>query len=85
MTTDNFCILPINLKAMRTTEIIREIQRLPLSKRIYIVEKTIHSIRKQEDKDTMLKAADALLADYKGDSDLTAFTNLDFEAFYEAK
>ena len=70
---------------MRTNEIIREIQRLPISKRIYVVEKTIHSIRTQEDKNAMIKAADALYGDYKTDNELTAFTNLDFEDFYEAK
>lgn len=70
---------------MRTNDIIKEIQRLPVSKRIYVVEKTMHSIRTQEDKDNMQKAADALYADYKTDNDLTAFTNLDFADFYEAK
>lgn len=70
---------------MRTKEIIKEIQRLPFSKRIYIVEKTIRSIRTQNDKNAMKKAADALYIDYKTDSELTAFTNLDFVDFYEAK
>jgi hypothetical protein len=32
---------------MRTTELIKEIQRLPLQKKIYVIEKTIHSIRTQ--------------------------------------
>ncbi len=70
---------------MRTNEIIKEIQRLPISKRIYVVEKTIHSIRSQDDKNSMTKAANALYADYSTDSDLTAFSNLDFVDFYEAK
>ena len=70
---------------MRTNEIIREIQRMPISKRIYVVEKTIHSIRTQKDKNVMKKATDALFADYKTDDELTAFTNLDFIDFYEAK
>ena len=58
---------------------------MPISKRIYVVEKTIHSIRTQEDKNAMKKAADALCSDYKTDNELTAFTNLDFVDFYEAK
>ncbi|HAM98895.1 MAG TPA: hypothetical protein DCQ26_09835 [Marinilabiliales bacterium] len=70
---------------MRTNEIIREIQRLPISKRIYVVEKTIHSIRSHEDKNVMKKAADALYVDYKTDNELTAFTNIDFVDFYETK
>ena len=63
---------------MRTNELIREIQRLPIPKRIYVVEKTIHSIRKHEDNDQMRKAADALASDYLTDTELTVFTNPDF-------
>lgn len=70
---------------MRTNDIIREIQRLPISKRIYVVEKTIQSIRTREDKNVMKKAADALYSNYKTDDELTSFTNLDFVDFYEAK
>lgn len=70
---------------MRTNDIIKEINRLPVSKRIYVVEKTIHSIRTEEDKNVMKKAADALYGDYKTDNELTAFTNLDFTDFYETK
>ncbi len=70
---------------MRTNDIIKEIQRLPISKRIYVVEKTIHSIRSNEDKNVMKKAADVLYSDYKTNNELTAFTNLDFVDFYEAK
>jgi len=58
---------------------------LPISKRIYVVEKTIHSIRSHEDKNVMKKAADALYVDYKTDNELTAFTNIDFVDFYETK
>lgn len=70
---------------MKTNELIKEIQRLPISKRIYVVEKTIHSIRTQEDKNVMKKAAEVLFSEYKTDSELTAFTNLDFVDFYETK
>lgn len=70
---------------MRINEIIKEIQRLPIAKRIYVVEKTIHSIRTQEDKTVMKNAADSLYTDYKADNELTAFANLDFVDFYEAK
>ena len=70
---------------MRTNELIKEIRRLPLSKRIYVIEKAIHSIREQEEQKQMKKAVNLLLYDYKNDEDLIAFTNLDFEEFYEAK
>jgi len=70
---------------MRTNEILKEIQRLPIQKRIYVIEKTIHSIRKQEDTNQIKKAVDTLFNDYKSDKEMTAFTNLDFEDFYEAR
>ena len=70
---------------MRTAEILREIERLPMQKRIYVIEKTIHSIRLQSDQKIMGMAADALYDDYKTDTELTAFTQLDFETFYEAR
>ena len=70
---------------MRTTEILKEIQRLPLQKKIYVIEKTIHSIRTHVDSTQMSKAADALLIDYISDKELTVFTNLDYEDFYEAR
>ena len=70
---------------MRTNELIKEIRRLPLSKRIYVIEKAIHSIREQEEQKQMEEAVNLLLSDYKNNEDLIAFTNLDFEEFYEAK
>ncbi len=70
---------------MRTAEIIKEIQQLPMRKRIYVIEKTIHSIRTQTNENQMKKAADTLYADYKNDKELTAFSGLDFESFYEAR
>jgi hypothetical protein len=59
---------------MKTEEIIKEIQRLPISKRIYIIEKTIKSIHHKEEKIQMKDAADVLYDDYKTDEELTAFT-----------
>lgn len=70
---------------MRTNEIIKEIKRLPLQKRIFVIEKTIHSIRKEEEKIEMKKAAESLYIDYKSDKELSAFTNIDFEDFYETR
>ncbi len=70
---------------MNTTEIIKEIEQLPIRKRIYVIEKTLYSIRKQEDKYQLEKAADAVLTDYVSDLELTAFSNLDYEDFYETK
>lgn len=70
---------------MNTTELIKEIERLPVQKQIFVIEKTLHSIRQREDINQMNKAADMLLSDYKTDYELTSFTNLDYEDFYEPR
>lgn len=70
---------------MQTIDLIHEIQRLPLAKRFYVVEETLKSIKKEEMNHQMELAAAALYDDYINDKNLTAFTALDFEHFYEAK
>lgn len=70
---------------MQTIDLIREIQRLPLTKRFYVVEETIKSIKKEEINHQMEMAANELYSDYVNDKDLTAFTSLDFDTFYETK
>lgn len=70
---------------MRTFELLIEIERLPISKKIYLIEKTLHSIRISEEKDVLREAADALYNDYTTDKELTAFTTIDFVDFYETK
>lgn len=70
---------------MRTTELIKEIQKLPIQKRIFVIEKSIHSLRKNEDANQMKKAAELLYSDYKSNKELTDLTNLDFEEFYETR
>jgi hypothetical protein len=70
---------------MKIIDLIQEIQRLPLTKRFYIVEETIKSIKKEEMGHQMELAATELYSDYVNDKDLTAFTSLDFDNFYETK
>jgi hypothetical protein len=72
-------------KNMQTIDLIKEIQRLPLTKRFYVVEETIKSIKKEEMNHQMELAANELYSDYVNDKDLTAFTSIDFENFYETK
>ena len=62
---------------MRTVELIKEIQCLPLQKQMYVVEKALHSIREQESSVQMHKAATHLLHDYTFDKELTIFTDID--------
>jgi len=68
---------------METVSILHEIQRLPFSKQIYIAEWIIKSIRQRDTQSQMHFAAEKLYADYLNDKELTMFSNLDFENFYE--
>lgn len=70
---------------MKTDELIREIKSLPLSKKILLLEKIAHSIGEQEDSKAMSTAAEELYTDYLTNKELTAFTDIDFEHFYETK
>jgi len=70
---------------METREIIRAIRKLPVSKRMLIVEKTLKTIRESETRKSMVRAAESLFEDYKNDKELTSFTQLDYEGFYETK
>lgn len=75
----------MNFIIMNTFEIYREIIKMPRAKRILIIEKTIKSIRSKEKKRKLKYAAEMLLDEYKNNSELTVFTALDFEDFYETR
>ena len=68
---------------MSTKEILREINRLSYNQKLLIIEKTKDSL-KNEKKNVLEKAASILTKDYKTNKELTLFTNLDIDNFYEA-
>ena len=70
---------------MNTTQILHEIEMLPRQTKMFVVEKVLHSIRQQEQKEEMKRAAEMLYDDYLTDKELTAYTSLDGESFYESK
>ena len=71
---------------METLDIIRNITRLPTSQQMLIAERIIHSIRQKEKEQLSMKvAAEHLYADYMTDENLTVFTQLDCEDFYETR
>ncbi len=70
---------------METKEILKEIKKLPVQKRMFIIEQTIKTIRKNDNRKTMYKAAQTLFETYQNDKELTAFTELDCEVFYETR
>jgi len=69
---------------MTTTAIIKEINKLPITEKLLLVEKTLRSIR-QEKEQALENAVHALYNDYKTNKELIAFTKLDTESFYEAR
>lgn len=71
---------------MEAANVIKEIIKLPIIERMLIIENTMKSIREETAKERSLKeGAKLLLSDYQTDKELTAFTSLDSEDFYEAK
>lgn len=70
---------------MQTAQLMQEIFKLPLDKKFFVVEQTLKSIKSEESNKRLAVAAEALYDDYMNDKELTAFTSLDFEDFYEAR
>jgi hypothetical protein len=70
---------------METKEIMNAIKKLPVTKRMLIVEHTLKTIREGDTWEQMAKAVDVLYKEYQEDKDLTAFMALDYEAFYETR
>jgi len=70
---------------METAAIIHELDNLSPYKRMIIVEQLIRSIRLNDQDRTIEMAADRLYDDYKNDKELTVFTQLDCEDFYEPR
>jgi hypothetical protein len=70
---------------MQTAQLIQEIFKLPLDKKFFVVEQTLKSIKEEEGNKHLALSAEALYQDYANDKELTAFTTLDFEKFYEAR
>ena len=73
---------------MTDREILEQLKKLPTPERLKIVESTVHQLREElegaveQGADRLALAAQALLADYASNSELTAFTGLDSEPFH---
>ena len=73
---------------MTDREILEQLKKLPTLERLKTVESTVHQLREElegaveQGADRLAQAAQALLADYASDSELTAFTGLDSEPFH---
>lgn len=69
---------------MSTREIILGIKKLPYKERLKIIEIAIKTLE-ETDEERMEKAAKALSKEYKTDKNLTAFTDIDLDHFYETR
>lgn len=69
---------------MTPANIIRELERLPLTDKLFVIERTLKSIRTEKEK-SLKVAVDTLYNDYKSGKELTVFTQLDTEPFYETR
>ena len=69
---------------MTTEIIIKELDKLTLTDKLLVIERTLESIRKNQEK-KLETAVDTLYNDYKNDEELTIFTRIDPETFYEAR
>jgi len=73
---------------MTDREILEQLKKLPTPERLKIIESTVHQLREElegaveQGADRLAQAAQALLADYVSDAELTAFTGLDSEPFH---
>lgn len=61
---------------MEVKTIVQEIQRLPLSKKFFVMEQTLKSIKKEELSLQTEKAVDTLYDDYANDTELKTFPYL---------
>jgi hypothetical protein len=70
---------------METLEILDAVQTLTTNQKIFIAEKIIRSLRKDEQKEQLKHAAETAFFDYKSDKTLTELTRLDGEDFVETR
>lgn len=70
---------------MSTTEILEQINRLTLTDKLFVVEKAMKDLLKENIDMQMSMAAEALEEEYRTNKELTIFSNLDAEDFYEPK
>ena len=78
------------LMGIETMQIMDIIKSLPLSEKMYIAELIFKDMREQtlkieKEEEVRKKAAQLLLEDYQNDRELTVFTALDKEGFYETE
>ena len=70
---------------MSKAELLKEIDKMPLHEKRSLLERAIKDIIKQTNEKELSVAADSLEIEYKSNAELTVFSTLDIEDFYETK
>lgn len=70
---------------MSKAELLKEIDKMPLHEKLSLLERAIKDIIKQTNEKELSVAADSLEIEYKSNAELTVFSTLDIEDFYETK
>lgn len=70
---------------METKDLLEIINQLSFNQKIELVEKILHSVKHYENKIQMQEAAEAMYDEYANNGELTAFSTIDLDDFYEGK
>ena len=70
---------------MSTSEIMDKISKLTPAEKLFIIEKTFKELLLSNVVQQMHVASDSLENEYRTNKELTAFTSIDLEEFYETK
>ena len=70
---------------MSKAELLKEIDKMPLHEKLALLERAIKDIIKQTNEKELSVAAESLEIEYKSNAELTVFSTLDIEDFYETK
>jgi hypothetical protein len=70
---------------MGTKELIAEIERLSVAEKNRVLEAALRSMREKDLKHSVSVAAEAMEHEYRTNKQLTEFTDIDLDAFYEVR
>lgn len=70
---------------METTELKKEIGKMSSREKIELVEYIIKSIKEQQNRERLEATAEELQEEYEKNEELTAFTSIDTDDFYEPR
>lgn len=73
------------LYCMSTSDILKEIDLLPLNEKLSLIQKALRDMLRHNYEQQLTVAAEAMENEYKTNTELTAFTSIDLDDFYETK